>query len=314
VNGAGLAGLAGIAGIRLPAGGAEQTITPELYPEVLKSQDFRMSVADVPLFFSSLNRSATAVEYFGEIRKPPVTELIIRYTVGLPAQLLAALRPSGVAPRPVDADSTPPPLATYDRNYLRIVNSLGERLVITIDRKTSVITINGTMPDAYAAADLVRVTSSRLMEEIIKYESRKAGEQFVFVSEHYAQAKVRYEKAQRELALFADQNRSLMSAVSRINQERLQREYDLSFEMYQQFSRELEQARMKMNQDTPVFTVLERVSVPTDRASPKRVRIVLFSIFLGCFVGVLVIWVRQILSQVTPVSDAVLAEEVMPQQ
>jgi uncharacterized protein involved in exopolysaccharide biosynthesis len=185
-------------------------------------------------------------------------------------------------------------------------------LVISIDRKTSVITINGTMPDPYAAADLVRVTSSRLMEEIIKYESRKAGEQFMFVNQQYGQAKNRYERAQREIALFADQNRSLMSAVSRINQERLQREYDISFEMYQQFSRDLEQARMKMNQDTPVFTVLERVSVPNDRVSPRRVRILLFSVFLGTFAGVLVVWARQLLARATLVSDGVLAAEKEP--
>lgn len=77
-----------------------------------------------------------------------------------------------------------------------------------------------------------------------------------------------------------------MSATSQIDRDRLQREYDIVFEVYQQFSRELEQARIKMNQDTPVSTVLDQVTVPNEKTSPNRPQILFSALLLGFMLGV----------------------------
>ena len=283
---AGLSGLAGLAGIRLPAGSADLTITADLYPEVAKSLDFRISVAETPLTFSSLSNKASTVQYFTNPTSTSPVELVQKYTIGLPRSILSYVRSKNSATeRRPEATDTVALIPAYDQAYLDLVNSLQSRLKITTDRKTSIITVTGEMPDPYAAADLVRVSANRLMERIIDYESRKAGENFRFINEQYQQARGRYERTQRELALFADRNRALMSATAQIDRDRLQREYDLAFEVFQQFSRELEQARIKMNQDTPVFTILDNVTVPTIRSSPDRTRIVGFALLFGALLG-----------------------------
>lgn len=293
-----LSGLAGLAGIRLPAGAAEQTITADLYPEVATSQDFRIAVAESPLRFQTLNRSATTVEFFRDLRKAPATELLVRYTVGLPRVVRSRLLPATSGePRVEPSLPGAQPIPSFDRAYLELVEELEERLTVAVDKRTAVITISATMPDAYAAADLVRVTSELLMQRVIEYESRKAGEQFQYTSEQHAQAKARHDRAQLQLAAFTDRNRVLMSATAQIERDRLQREYDVAFEVYQQLSRELEQAKLKMSQDTPVFTVLESVSVPTSRASPRRARIVVSAALLGFLFGVGGLWIRRMLVQ-----------------
>jgi capsule polysaccharide export protein KpsE/RkpR len=185
----------------------------------------------------------------------------------------------------------------YDQSYLSLVGNLGSRLSVSIDKKTAILLISATMPDRYAAADLVRVSADRLMQRIIEYESQKAGQNFRFVNEQYLQAKDRYERAQRDLASFTDRNRVLMSATSQIDRDRFQREYDIAFEVYQQISRELEQARIKMNQDTPVFTVLDQVTVPNIKSRPNRPQIVLFALFLGFLTGVISLGLRHLLAQ-----------------
>lgn len=283
----GLAGLAGLAGIRLQTSGVGQTITADLYPEVAKSQDFRIRLAETPLTFGTLGRSATAIEYFRSLRQTPVTDLIMGYTIGLPGRIVSTIRQATRPSRSVPADTgLAAHLPVFDQAYLEQVDKLASRLSVSIDRRTSIITITGRMPDAYASADLVRVTADQLMSLVITYESQAAGEQFHFVDTQLQQAKLRYERAQRALATFADRNRSLMSATAEIERDRLQREHDLAFEVYQQMSRELEQARIKMSQDTPVFTVLERASVPTVRSSPKRARLLVQWLLLGVVVGI----------------------------
>lgn len=279
---AGLSGLAGLAGIRLPAGVADQTITADLYPEVARSLDFRIQVAETPIFFSDLDRTVTTVTYFRDARRLPLTELIAKYTIELPGEVLASFRsdplrlPTGDASG-ADGDS----LVSYDRSYLKLIRKLDRRLAVTFDKRTSIITITGRMPDPVGAANLVRTSSGLLMQSIIDYESRKAGEQFRFVDDQYQQAKSRYERAQRDLAVFTDRNRVITTALAQIDRDRLQREAEQTFEIYQQFGRELEQARIRMNQDTPVFTILERVSVPSERASPNRLLIVFVAAVIG---------------------------------
>jgi uncharacterized protein involved in exopolysaccharide biosynthesis len=299
-NGAGggsLSGLAGLAGIRLSAGAVDQTISADLYPEVAGSQDFRIAVAEAPLRFESLNRSATTVEYFRDIRELPATEWLFRSTVGLPRIVFSRLR-AGSADTSSTGASLPgaPVIPRFDREYLDYVKELDERLSVAVDKRTSVITIAATMPDAYAAADLVRVTSDLLMKRVIEYESRKAAEQYRFATTQQASARERHDRAQMQLARFADRNRILNSATAQIERDRLQREYDVAFEVYQQLSREIEQAKLKMNQDTPVFTVLEAVSVPAGRASPRRGRILILSLGFGLLVGISGIWIRQMLA------------------
>jgi uncharacterized protein involved in exopolysaccharide biosynthesis len=279
----------------MSTGAMDQTITADLYPEVAKSQDFRIVVAETPLRFSSIGKSLTSVKYFRDVHSPTLTETIVNYTIGLPGNILSLANTSQEKTRStvVSADTSEGP-AIYDERYLYAVNSLNERLTVSTDKKTSIITITGTMPDPYAAADLVRITSDRLRERIIDFESRKAKEQFRFIDEQYRRANVRFERAQRDLAIFADRNRVLMNSTSKINQERLQREYDLSFELFQQFSRELEQARVRMNQDTPAFTVLERVIVPNQKSSPRRGRILLLATLVGLLTGIGVIGGRKL--------------------
>jgi len=293
-----LSGLAGLAGVRLPSGVADQTITAELYPVVARSSDFRISVVETPIRFSSLGRKVTAMEYFQDIRHKPLTELIVGYSVGLPGELRKAFSEAEapLSAKVLSSDSTPT-LVSYSKQYLKQLQRLERRLSVSIDKKTSVITITGMMPDPHAAADLVRVTASRLMDRIIEYESRKAAEQFRFVNEQYLQAKGRYERAQREVAVFSDRNRALMSATAQIDRDRLQREYELSFEVFQQFSRELEQARIKMNQDTPVFTTLEQVMVPAERSQPKRTLVLLISLLFGVALGAARIGLRELLAK-----------------
>jgi uncharacterized protein involved in exopolysaccharide biosynthesis len=235
--------------------------------------------------FSTLGRAATLVTYFRELYRPSFTERVVSSILGLPERVTTAFQPPSRPPAQIVTPGRPT-FRSYEASYLRLVGTLGSRLTVAMDRKTSILTITGTMPDPYAAADLVRVSSERLMERLIAYESRKAQEQVRFVTAQYRLAETRYARTERALAAFMDRNRTLLSATSQIERDRLRRDHDLAFELYQQLSRELEQARLKMNQDTPVFTVLEQVTVPNGRSSPPRARLLVTSLLVGLLVGI----------------------------
>jgi len=294
VSGGALSGLAGLAGIQLPSGAADQTITAELYPVIARTLDFRVTVAETPLQFTESRTPITLVRYFETHRTTVerIASVVADWRVGIGAALTAGKQRDTLARRGGDGS----PLRIYGREYLKIVGRLDERLVVSIDKKTSVITMTGLMPDPFAAADLVQTASGRMMQRVIEYEARKAAEQLTFVEEQYRQSKARYESAQRTLAVYEDGNRMLVGAVAQVQRARLQGEYDIAFQVFQKFSLELEQARIKKKQDTPVFTVLEKVAVPNERTKPRRGAIVLFASMFGLAWGISAILLRRMIS------------------
>jgi uncharacterized protein involved in exopolysaccharide biosynthesis len=56
--------------------------------------------------------------------------------------------------------------------------------------------------------------------------------------------------------------------------------------VFQELAGQVEQAKIQVNKDTPIFTIIEPVSVPLERTKPKRGLIVVIWTFLG---GVLAI-------------------------
>lgn len=287
---AGLSGLAGLAGIRLSGGATDPTITAELYPEVAKTLDFRIAVAETKIRFSSLRDQITPAKYFAEVSTPSFLETIARYTIGLPRFVLSKFQSTPQLDIPGNPNQ--PRIASYSQAYLAAVNQLDQRLLVDINRKTGIITIQATMPDRYASADLVRAASERLMQRIIDFESRKAGEQRRFLESETQRARERFEGAQAALATFTDRNRGTLSATNQIVAQRLQAQYNLAFELYRQFSTELEQSRIRENQDAPVFAVLEQVVVPDSRSSPMRTLDLLFSVTSGIALGAVLAWWR----------------------
>lgn len=298
----GLQGLAGLAGIRLPANsGGEAIIASEFYPEVARTLDFRISVAETPVAFSDIEQRRSAAKFFDEVYKPSLLSLIAQFTIGLPGLVVSAVYEG--APRPTVpqvADDGSIRLRAIDRRYERLVHRIGERISVSHDKKSGIVTVGAEMPDPLAAADLAKVAAQQLMQSVVGFEVRRAEEQLVFVEAQFRIAKARHETAQRELAVFADRNRMLMSAVGQLERMRLEREAELAFDLYQQLARETEQARLRRSQDTPTFSVLDQVTVPNRKSKPRRLLLLVLAVFLGLVGGLTRVAWRVYVSDASP--------------
>lgn len=286
-GGQALAGLGAIAGLNLRSGALDELITGDLYPEIAASTDFRVGLAHTPIRFSSLDTTATLAAYFSRLREPAPLEHVRRYTIGLPGLIRGGgsrgLRPSGAK-----GDSIP----AYDREFLSVLAEIQERVDVQTDRRTGVVVVSAEMPDPYAAADVVHRAAERLMQRVVTLEAQKAREQLRFLSAQHTTIQARYQGAQRDLAHFQDRNRMLISATSNLEGERLRQERDLAYQLYQQVSTEVERARLKVSQDTPVFAVLEHPVVPASRHSPRRGALLVLFTALGGLIGALRVMAR----------------------
>ena len=71
-----------------------------------------------------------------------------------------------------------------------------------------------------------------------------------------------------------------------VEEQRLQHQFTLAFNLYNELAQQLENARIRIQQETPVIKLLEPVMVPIERSQPKRVRLMVIYTFIGGVLGV----------------------------
>ena len=67
----------------------------------------------------------------------------------------------------------------------------------------------------------------------------------------------------------------------RAEQERLQNEMNLAYNVYTQVAQQLQMAKAKVQEITPVYTVVQPASVPLRPAKPNKIMILIGFIFLA---------------------------------
>ncbi len=175
---------------------------------------------------------------------------------------------------------------------------LSRRLSVDVDRTDGYITIEVVMPEAVAAAEVAARAQKLLEEYVTRFKIEKVQAGLDFIEERYREAKADFEEKQRALARFRDNNLDLSSAAGRARESRFSDEYNLAFSIYSDLAARREQARIKVKEDTPVFTVVKPVTVPMVKSAPKRKLIVAGSLLLGLAVGVMLVFMLPGLARV----------------
>jgi uncharacterized protein involved in exopolysaccharide biosynthesis len=293
----------GLGGFSLPGGAGADAIRPDLYPDVLKSTPF----------FVDLMRQTIKVRNDGNVEEIDVltyltelsggfsvTGVIKKYTIGLPGTIIGWFRSDGKE----DQSSSESPIFTdirhLNRNEFEAVKDLRDRINANIDQRSGVISISVEFPDPLVSAQIADYAVKYLTDYITEYRVEKAQKDLTFIQGRYTEKEGEFHQAQLILAQFRDANRNIVTAGAQTEEQRLQDQYNLAFNVFNSLAQQLEQARIKVQEETPVIKVLEPVQVPIERYKPRRAIIILLSIFLGWFIGVTMLFGRIILEKAKP--------------
>jgi len=282
-------GLSGLAGIDLGMAGGVDAISPQLYPEVLKSTPFMLHLLNTRVEIPSLDTTATVYEYMTELKKTSLMGYIGKFTVGLPGTIMKLFRKEDS--QPANSSEKKGPIRITKMQY-ETIKELQDRIRANTDQKNGVITVSAEFPDPELAAQVAEEAVDYLQEYITDYRTNKAANDLAFIREQHDRAREDFEQAQQALATFRDQNRNVISARAQSEEERLQAEYNLAFNVYNSLAQQLEQARIKVQEETPVFQVLNPVEVPVEKSKPKKLIILIVSAFLGVLIGMVLVYFR----------------------
>lgn len=290
----GLSSLAAMAGFNLDMSSSTETLSPLVYPKILKSVSFQLELMNTPFEIADLDRPVSLFEYYTEHQKAGVLGNLKKYTIGLPGVILKALK--GQEPEATPAKRSD--LIALNQQQESVLATMNQNLSLEINDKEGILTLSARFHDPSLAAQVARKAQIMLQHYITTYRIQKAQEQLNFIKDRYSEKKQEFQDAQEKLARFRDQNRNVSSALAQTEIERLQSEYDIAFSVYSELAKQLEQAQIKVKEDAPVLTVVEPVRVPLKKSKPNRPLILIIWTFLGGIIGVGIVFGRQFLGTI----------------
>jgi uncharacterized protein involved in exopolysaccharide biosynthesis len=155
------------------------------------------------------------------------------------------------------------------------------------------VSIGVSLSDPEASTEMVLLIRSLLQEYVTDYRTEKAMNNLEFIEEQYEEAKQMFQVRQDSLAAFQDRNLNLNLQSVAVVEQRLQSEYELAFSLYNTLARRLQEAKIQVQEETPVFRVHEPAVIPSSPSEPDALRILGGAIFVGLFIGITVIYLRR---------------------
>lgn len=160
------------------------------------------------------------------------------------------------------------------------VEGLRKAITADVDKKTAMTTITVTLQDPKVTAIVADSVVTKLQQYIIDYRIKKAKEDCAYLEELYKERQQEYYEAQSKYAHYFDSNRNIAFQSVRAEQERLQNDMNLAYQVYSQVAQQLQVARAKIQEEKPVFAVVEPASIPLQPSGTSRKTILAGIMFL----------------------------------
>lgn len=272
--GGSLGAMAAMVGIGGASQGGADAVNPTLYPDVVSSVPFLVGLFNVPVQDIDEGERIPLKEYMEEDIRSPWWSAIISF----PFKLIGMLRSSD------DEEADPnKPTDTFQLTKQEdlIVKALRARINASVDTKTSVITISVMMQDPLVSATLADTVVNRLQEYITDYRTNKARKDLEYAELLNKEAQDNYYKAQQKYADYLDRNNGLILHSAQTTRERLQNEATLAFNLYNQTAQQVQVAKAKVQENTPVYAIVSPSTVPIKPTSPRKPLILVGFVFLA---------------------------------
>jgi uncharacterized protein involved in exopolysaccharide biosynthesis len=158
---------------------------------------------------------------------------------------------------------------------------IDSQLKIESNPNEGFVELSFAMPEPILAAEMALASQRLLQQEVIAFRIRNAQEQLEFTEKQYLEKQQEFDAIHARLAAFRDRNRNMASSFGVSEEQKLEAEFSLKVAIYTEMAKQLEQAKLQVKKDTPVFSDIESVTVPNEITAPNKVLILFVFTILG---------------------------------
>ncbi len=278
----GLSSLAAVAGFGTGGVATESSaLDPSLYPIIIQSKPFLEELGNTKISSRIYPDSVTLFKYI--VENMPGNRIM--RVIKKPSLLFAD-------PAFIDDKEHLSKIGQERRKYNSIellgLFKLGE--LIAINNEGQILTMIVNMPEPTVAYQFSKIVQNLLIEYSTRYLQDKQRNQVEYLEVQYEKSETTFREAQVALTNFRERNQGMYLESQKAIERNLNSDYNLKFDLYRTLSQELERARIELNSQKPIFTLIEPPVIPNRPASPRVLITVAFSFALGFVFGLLAIF------------------------
>jgi len=275
---AGLGSLASLAGINLnqSSSTSDSYLSPLLYSKIANSDEFSLKLIEEELI--SLNGDKFSIKQYMLSETNSSFNLIgfiKKYTIGLFVKNDNELK----------SKETVNGYNFITQEEFGLVKSFKEKFSIVLNDKEGYIEVIASDKDAFISTQLVKIVTKNLQSRIIELRTNKIKERLEYSKNQYELKQIEFNILQNNVADFKDSNKNISTARFMSELQKLESDYQLQQNILMTLASEFNNNKIKLNKDTPIFSVIDEVSVPNERSEPKRGSIALIYVFLGILIS-----------------------------
>lgn len=281
-NSQGNNGLAGLAasflGNGMATGNSTDALNASLSADIISSTPFLIDLSDVNVI-TTKRKNYTLDVYLNEQSIP-----WWNYGMNIPGIVISKLRSifSNGSKDSTINDIKQSTIELSPEKY-RTLQLLKKSIIVSIDKKTSITSISVTLQDPKVAAISANYVANNLQEYISNYRTSKAKEDYIYLEKMYKEYQQEYYISQKKYADYIDSNDNVILQTVLTEQERLQNDMNLAYQVYSQITSQLQIAKAKIQEEKPVFAIVEPAVVPIHSSSIGLKTYILSFMFLAIF-------------------------------
>ena len=284
-KGGGLSGLAAsFLGSDVTMGDGSDALNASLSADIVSSTPFllELSTMKIPVL---KNEMMTLNAYLDEESSPWWS-----YVIGLPGMAIGGVKSLFISEEDEFMSSDKASHGTIELSKKESVKieTLKRKIAASVDKKTAMTTVAVTFQNPKVAAIVADSVVGKLQEYIINYRTSKSKEDCVYLERLFKERQQEYYVAQKKYADYLDSHDNIILQSARAEQERLQNDMSLAYQVYSQVASQLQVARAKVQEEKPVFAVVEPAVVPLNPSGTSKKIYVLAFIFLS--VCIVIFW------------------------
>ena len=280
----GLSGLAAsFLGNEVAMGDGSDALNASLSPDIVSSTPFLLELSTMKIS-APKDKNMTLNTYLDEESSP-----WWNYIIGFPGMVIG-----GIKSLLTEEDDKSESFNGVNQGTIELskkeskkIETLKKMITASVDKKTSITSITVTLQNPRVTAVVADSVVKKLQEYIINYRTFKAKEDCLYLEKLFKERQQEYYVAQRKYANYMDSHDDIILQSARAEQERLQNDMSLAYQVYSQVAGQLQVARAKVQEEKPVFAVVEPAVVPLKPSGTSKKVYVLIFICLSVGIAIL---------------------------
>ena len=273
-------GLVGIAasflGSGVSSGDSSDALNASLSSEIVSSTPFLLELLSIDIPAPDGNGNMVLDTYLDDQSSP-----WWNYVIGFPNMLVGGVK-SLFSEGTLDTLENVGRRGTLELSQEQNtkVNVLRNSVKASIDTKTAITNVSVSLQSPKVAAVVADSVVHKLQEYITDYRTSKVKDDCAYLEKLFKERQREYYTAQKKYANYVDTHDNLALQSVRTEQERLQNDMSLAYQIYSQVANQLQVARAKVQEEKPVFAVVEPAIVPLNPSGMKlMIYVIVFVLF-----------------------------------